>query len=119
MRASRNIVGAHAHRSGGVRIEPLVAHWLAPVPHERISCIRFFQAVYIFGDTARAARYICGVEVSASIHCPFCGQRFDLVIDTSEASQQFSTDCEICCRPFEVAVECEPGEILSVDIRAD
>ena len=47
------------------------------------------------------------------------GQRFDLVIDTSESSQRFSTDCEICCRPFEVAVECEPCKILSLDIQAE
>ena len=48
--------------------------------------------------------------------CPFCGATFELLIDTSCASQQFTTDCEVCCRPFEVRAECEPGEILSVEI---
>ena len=56
------------------------------------------------------------VEVSDKIQCPFCGQAFDLVVDTSAASQRFTTDCEICCRPFEVVAECEPGEILSLDV---
>jgi len=55
------------------------------------------------------------MQVSESITCPFCGQRFELVIDTSVASQRFTTDCEICCRPFEVLAECEPGEILSLE----
>jgi len=55
------------------------------------------------------------MEVTANIHCPFCGQRFELVIDTSIASQRFTTDCEVCCRPFEVIAECEPGEILSLE----
>jgi len=56
------------------------------------------------------------MQVEASISCPFCGQQFGLVIDTSISSQQFTTDCEVCCRPFEVVVESEPGEILSLDV---
>jgi hypothetical protein len=59
------------------------------------------------------------VEVSATIQCPFCGQNVELVIDTSTASQRFTTDCEVCCRPFEVVAECEPGEILSLDVQGN
>ncbi len=57
------------------------------------------------------------MEVSQPIQCPHCGQGFDLVVDTSTPSQRFTTDCEICCRPFEVSVECEPGEILSIEVQ--
>lgn len=53
------------------------------------------------------------MQVTETIQCPFCGQSFELAIDTSIPSQQFVTDCEICCRPFEVFAECEPGEVLS------
>lgn len=56
------------------------------------------------------------MQVSETIQCPFCGQAFDLVIDTSSPTQRFITDCEVCCRPFEVVAECEPGEILSLDV---
>jgi hypothetical protein len=59
------------------------------------------------------------MQVSESIQCPFCGQSFELVIDTSVASQRFTTDCEICCRPFEVLAECEPGEVLSVEAQGN
>jgi hypothetical protein len=52
------------------------------------------------------------------VSCPFCGQTFELMIDTSVRSQRFITDCEICCRPFEVVAECESGEILSLDVRS-
>jgi hypothetical protein len=55
------------------------------------------------------------VEVSENIQCPLCGQAFEIVVDTSVSFQRFMTDCEICCRPFEVVAECEPGEILSLD----
>jgi transcription elongation factor Elf1 len=58
------------------------------------------------------------VQVEESIQCPFCGQRSEITVDTSVASQKFVTDCEVCCRPMEVRVECEPGEIISLDIAA-
>ena len=58
------------------------------------------------------------MQVSENIQCPFCGQSFELVIDTSVESQRFTTDCEVCCRPFEVSAECEPGEVLSLDVQA-
>jgi len=56
------------------------------------------------------------MEVFESIQCPYCGQSFETVVDTSVASQRFTTDCEVCCRPFEVVAECEPGEILSLEV---
>ena len=56
------------------------------------------------------------MEVFESIQCPDCGQSFETVVDTSVASQRFTTDCEVCCRPFEVVAECEPGEILSLEV---
>lgn len=33
-------------------------------------------------------------------------------------TNRFTTDCEVCCRPIEVVAECEPGEILSLDVQA-
>jgi hypothetical protein len=56
------------------------------------------------------------MQVAEAIQCPFCGQSFDLVVDTSVPHQQFVTDCEVCCRPFEVHATCEPGEILSLEV---
>ncbi|MGC3958538.1 MAG: CPXCG motif-containing cysteine-rich protein [Verrucomicrobiota bacterium] len=58
------------------------------------------------------------MEVSETIQCPFCGQRFEIVVDTSMGTNRFTTDCEVCCRPMEVVAECEPGEILSLDVMA-
>lgn len=53
-----------------------------------------------------------------SIPCPFCGQECEVAIDMSVRSQRFITDCEVCCRPFEVVAECEDGEVVSVDVQA-
>ena len=52
------------------------------------------------------------------VQCPYCGQGMELVIDTTIAQQRFTTDCEVCCRPFEVFAECETGEILSLEVQA-
>jgi hypothetical protein len=62
------------------------------------------------------ARVNFHMVVYESISCPFCGQSFELAVDTSSASQRFTTDCEVCCRPFEVVAECEPGEIISLEV---
>jgi hypothetical protein len=65
------------------------------------------------------ARLRCGMEISARIQCPYCGQSFEVVVDTSEASPTFTTDCEVCCRPIQVSATCRPGRILHLDTEAD
>jgi hypothetical protein len=59
------------------------------------------------------------MEEFATIQCPFCGQKFDVGVDTSVAQQAFTTDCEVCCRPFEVRAECRGGQILSVEVSSE
>lgn len=56
------------------------------------------------------------VEVSVRVQCPFCGQYSELVVDTSTESQRFSTDCDVCYRPFDVVADCQPGEVLSIEV---
>jgi transcription elongation factor Elf1 len=50
------------------------------------------------------------------VFCPYCGQQQELVIDLSAGSSRFTTDCEVCCRPFEVAVEVRDGAVASLDV---
>ena len=59
------------------------------------------------------------MEDSADVSCPYCGQTSTVPVDTSVRQQQFTTDCEVCCRPFRVSVECEPGQILSIDVQSE
>jgi len=59
------------------------------------------------------------MQESEKIQCPFCGQTFELAVDTLQATQEFTVDCEICCRPMEVSVRCEAGEILDLEVRAN
>ena len=55
------------------------------------------------------------MEEFTDLQCPFCGETFEVVVDTSVASQWFTTDCEVCCRPIEVHAECKPGEITNLE----
>jgi hypothetical protein len=59
------------------------------------------------------------MEISETVACPFCGQSNQIGLDSSLKQQRFTTDCEVCCRPFEVIVECENGEILNLETRAN
>jgi hypothetical protein len=59
------------------------------------------------------------MEEFATIQCPFCGQKFDVAVDTTLSHQTFTTDCEICCRPFDVTAECEAGKISSVEVSGE
>ena len=59
------------------------------------------------------------MEEFVDIQCPFCGQTCEVVIDTSAGSQRFTTDCEVCCRPFEVLAECKGGEVVSAEARSE
>lgn len=59
------------------------------------------------------------MEINTDIVCPFCGQSFELPVDTSAGPHQFTTDCEVCCRPLAVTVDCEPGEILGLDVQGE
>lgn len=56
------------------------------------------------------------MEETAEVQCPFCGARCTVTVDVGVASQRFVTDCEVCCRPFEVCVVCEGMEVVSVDV---
>jgi transposase-like protein len=59
------------------------------------------------------------MEILETVACPFCGQPNGVSVDTSLSRQRFTTDCEVCCRPFEVNAECEGGEILNLETTAN
>lgn len=39
------------------------------------------------------------------IHCPACGERFEIAIDSSAGAQDYIEDCQVCCRPMQVHVD--------------
>jgi len=54
------------------------------------------------------------------IHCPYCGEGYETVVDLSAGSQKYIEDCAVCCRPIEIALRVsEEGELLDVFTATD
>ena len=52
-------------------------------------------------------------------YCPYCGEPITLVIDSSAGDQSYIEDCEVCCRPMEVAVSVGSQGLESVELSAE
>lgn len=50
--------------------------------------------------------------------CPYCGERFELIVDPSVDDQSYIEDCFVCCRPIVFTVTVL-GEDITVDARAE
>jgi hypothetical protein len=57
---------------------------------------------------------------TAVIHCPYCGEGFETVVDLSAGSQQYTEDCGVCCRPIEIALNVDDeGNLEDIRTRTD
>lgn len=52
------------------------------------------------------------------IYCPYCGESIDIVVDASLEQQHYVEDCSVCCRPMELSVSVDSGQV-SVEARRD
>ncbi len=52
--------------------------------------------------------------IEAEVMCPHCGETYRTMIDTSQGGYSTIEDCPVCCRPIQLDVTCEPGEIFDV-----
>jgi hypothetical protein len=59
------------------------------------------------------------MQNTEQVQCPYCGQCSELEFDTTIRDQRFTTDCEVCCRPFEVSVQCEGGDVMALDVHTE
>jgi hypothetical protein len=49
---------------------------------------------------------------SRKTRCPWCGERFEVLIDASEGQTDYVEDCPVCCRPINMHVEVDgDGEV--------
>ena len=51
-----------------------------------------------------------------SATCPYCGEPIELLVDESAGSSRYIEDCQVCCRPMQVDVEVDGGQV-SVRVR--
>jgi len=36
----------------------------------------------------------------AKVHCPYCGEKIEVVVDPEEIGEEYIEDCQVCCRPI-------------------
>jgi transposase-like protein len=55
-----------------------------------------------------------------AIHCPYCGESYETVVDLSAGSQRYIEDCAVCCRPIEITLQVgDDGELIDVGMNTD
>ena len=55
---------------------------------------------------------------SIHITCPFCGARFEALVDRSAGSQSYIEDCPVCCKPIEMSLDVH-GDDDGFDLNTD
>ena len=58
------------------------------------------------------------MPASIRIRCPYCGERFEAVVDPSAGDADYIEDCPVCCRPIELRL-CTDGDGFSLDAERD
>ena len=59
----------------------------------------------VFEPGARRPGGSSGGSEFQLIHCPYCGEPFETLIDLSAGSSTYIEDCQVCCQPIEFKVE--------------
>ena len=56
-----------------------------------------------------------------AFQCPYCGERLETRVDLTADEASYIEDCQVCCRPIEIAAEREEGGgLLAIRVqRAD
>jgi hypothetical protein len=46
-----------------------------------------------------------------TLRCPWCGERFETVVDSSAGSAEYTEDCPVCCRPIVLRTDASGGDL--------
>jgi hypothetical protein len=56
-------------------------------------------------------------ETDATVCCPYCGEVNEIALDPGSGShQEYVEDCQVCCRPWQVAVQYLPDGSVEVSV---
>lgn len=53
------------------------------------------------------------------IACPYCGETIEIALDGSVPEQQYTEDCQVCCRPIVMHVAVDDDGEPQVRARAE
>ncbi|MBV9489815.1 MAG: CPXCG motif-containing cysteine-rich protein [Verrucomicrobia bacterium] len=57
------------------------------------------------------------LQQTVTLTCPYCGGAFTTIVDTSQGDFSTIEDCQVCCRPLQIDVECAPGGPAAVEVQ--
>ncbi len=52
-----------------------------------------------------------------TVYCPYCGESLDVLIDPQEVGQQYTEDCQVCCKPIVFELRVDFAGDVSVSVR--
>ena len=58
-----------------------------------------------------------GFLIEETVYCPYCGEALEVLIDPQEAGQQYTEDCQVCCKTILFNVGCDAMGNLSVSVQ--
>lgn len=50
--------------------------------------------------------------------CPYCGEEISILIEPLVEEQSYVEDCEVCCRPVQLRLVVQDGEVDQFDAEA-
>lgn len=54
------------------------------------------------------------------VHCPWCGEGFDVFVDLSYGDTEYTEDCPVCCRPIQLNLRLDDaGELGDLDVERE
>ncbi len=57
---------------------------------------------------------------SREVSCPYCAQSMEIELDPSGgSSQQYTEDCQVCCRPWVVCVTTDADGDTMVELKRE
>lgn len=54
-----------------------------------------------------------------SISCPYCGERINVLLDSSQLDEVYIEDCQVCCRPIVFRLSLSEEGSLSAHVRTE
>lgn len=55
----------------------------------------------------------------STIHCPYCGEPIDVLLDPGDIDVEYIEDCQVCCKPINFFISEEDSGTLNVRVSSD
>jgi hypothetical protein len=59
------------------------------------------------------------MDLQAEFSCPYCGEPNFSPVDDVSGVQEWTTDCENCCRPIALKARVRHGELEELEVSAE